>query len=95
LSSPFLSKIEILSCDTLTDNVLLAATKIHQFENVTEIYLQNCDFVSKRGIDVFMQGGNSLKFIYLYNCKKVNQENINFWENQAQKKNWDFYFDFE
>jgi hypothetical protein len=95
LSSPFLSKIEILSCDTLTDNVLLAATKIHQFENVTEIVLQNCDFVSKRGVDVFMQGGNSLKFIYLHNCKKVNQENINFWENQAQKKNWDFYFDFE
>jgi hypothetical protein len=95
LSSPFLSKIEILSCDTLTDNVLLAATKIHQFKNVTEIFLQNCDFVSKRGVDVFMQGGNSLKFIYLHNCKKVNQENINFWENQAQKKNWDFYFDFE
>jgi hypothetical protein len=95
LSSPFLSKIEILSCDTLTDNVLLAATKIHQFENVTEIVLQKCYFVSKRGIDVFMQGGNSLKFIYLYNCKKVNQENINFWENQAQKKNWDFYIDFE
>ena len=86
LSSPFLSKIEILSCDTLTDNVLLAATKIHQFENVTEIFLQNCDFVSKRGVDVFMQGGNSLKFIYLHNCKKVNQENINLWENQAQKK---------
>jgi len=95
LSSPFLSKIEILSCDTLTDNVLLAATKIHQFKNVTEIFLQNCDFVSKRGVDVFMQGGNSLKFIYLHNCKKVNQENINFWENQAQKKNWDFYIDFE
>ena len=95
LSSPFLSKIEILSCDTLTDNVLLAATKIHQFENVTEIFLQNCDFVSKRGIDVFMQGDNSLKLIYLYNCKKVNQENIDFWENEAQKKNWDFYIDFE
>ncbi len=94
LSSPFLSKIEILECDTLTDNVLLAATKIHQFENVTEIYLQNCDFVSKRGVDVFMQGGNSLEAIYFNICKKVNQENINFWENQAQKKNWDLYIEF-
>ena len=94
LSSPFLSKIEILSCDTLTDNVLLAATKIHHFENVTEIFLQNCDFVSKRGIDVFMQGDNSLDAICFNRCKKVNQENIDFWENQAQKKNWDLYIEF-
>ena len=93
LSSPFLSKIENLSCDTLTDNVLLAATKIHQFKNVTEIFLQNCDFVSKRGVDVFMQGDNSLDAIYFNRCKKVNQENIDFWENQAQKKNWDLYIE--
>jgi hypothetical protein len=89
LSSPLLSNITILSCDSLTDHVLFAAAKLHHFQNLEKLLLQNCHYVTKLGIDILMQDGNVLERVELNDCMKVSsQKNMQDWVSQAKKKNW-------
>ncbi len=89
LSSPLLSNIRILACDSLTDPVLFAAAKLHHFQNLEKLLLQNCHYVTKRGIDILMQDGNVLERVELNDCMKVSsQKNMRDWVSQAKKKNW-------
>ncbi|XP_046441381.1 uncharacterized protein LOC124192225 isoform X1 [Daphnia pulex] len=89
LSSPLLSNITILSCDSLTDHVFFAAAKLHRFQNLEILFLQNCHYVTKRGIDILMQDGNVLERVELNDCMNVSSEkNMQDWVDQAKKKNW-------
>jgi hypothetical protein len=89
LSSPLLSNISILNCDSLTDHVLFAAAKLHHFQNLEKLFLQNCHYVTKLAIDILMQDGNILERVELNNCMKVSsQKNMQDWVSQAKKKNW-------
>lgn len=89
LSSPLLREIVILDCDMLTDCVLFAVGK-HHFKKLEKLCLQNCDFVTKKGIDFLMQDGNPLKEIDLTDCMQVSSaENRQYWIDKAKKNNWE------
>jgi hypothetical protein len=89
LSSPLLSNITILSCDSLTDHVFFAAAKLHHFQNLEKLLLQNCHYVTKLAIDILMQDGNVLERVELNDCMNVSsQKNMQDWVGQAKKKNW-------
>jgi hypothetical protein len=89
LSSPLLSNITILSCDSLTDHVLFAAAKLHHFQNLEILLLQNCHYVTKLAIDILMQDGNILERVELNDCMNVSSEkNMQDRVSQAKKKNW-------
>lgn len=76
----------------LTDCVLLAVAKLHNFKNLEKFFLQYCHNITKEGIDVLMRDGNALKEIYLTECMNVSSvENAQFWINLAKKKNWELY----
>ena len=52
--------------------------------------MQNCDFVTKKGIDFLMQDGNALKEIDLTDCMQVSSaENRQYWIDKAKKNNWE------
>ena len=57
LSSPSLSHIEIFMeyCNTLTDNVIQMAAKIHSFRNLEYLLLFHCNLVTKKGINNFFK----------------------------------------
>jgi hypothetical protein len=90
LSSPLLEDITIGGCDTLTDDVLLSAAKLHNFKNLEQLYLSGCDSITNIGISIFMQEDNKLEKINFSTCDQVSSESyVDFWKNEVLKKNWD------
>jgi hypothetical protein len=88
LSSPLLVKIEIVGLMTLNDDVLLNVAGIQTFSNLEELRISSCHNVTEKGIDVFMNAKNPIKNIVLYSCDEISKSNVDCWERQAKKNNW-------
>ncbi len=88
LSSPLLVEITILRCTTLNDDVLLKVAEIQTFSNLEELAVNTCRNVTEKGIDIFMNAKNPLKKILIIGCDEISKSNVDCWERQAKKNNW-------
>jgi hypothetical protein len=88
LSSPLLVEITILRCTTLNDDVLLKVARIQTFSNLEELVVRGCHNVTEKGIDNFMNAQNPIKEIVLFSCRQISKSNVECWERQAKKNNW-------
>jgi hypothetical protein len=88
LFSPSLLYVRLNDCDTLTDEILMMISIIHRFHRLEHFEISNCNFVTSKGIDIFMQDSNALKEIDLKWCDKVTRKNIYDWKKKAKEKNW-------
>ncbi len=88
-SSPDLEELVFFSCDNLSDDVLRHVFQFRSFNSLERLEFWNCDYVSKVGIDFFMNGENNLKKLGIMNCQSVSVEAIVHWKAQAKMRNWD------
>jgi hypothetical protein len=88
LSSPLLVEITIGRCSTLNDDVLLKVAGIQTFSNLEELNVGLCHNVTEKGIDIFMNAKNPLKIIQIDRCDEISKSNVECWERQAKKNNW-------
>jgi hypothetical protein len=89
LSSPSLTDIQIRSCDALTDHVLQEAVQSNEFNHLKKLDLFDCNFVTEKGIELFMTESNPLTEINLNCCKKLTKKDVENWQNKAVEKNWE------
>ena len=88
LSSPELVHLYVKDCVTLTDEILQKAALLHQFENLKHLELEQCNSVTKQGIDSLMNENNPLKVIKLWECRSITRQNVFDWNKMTKKKKW-------
>jgi hypothetical protein len=88
LSSPLLVEILIGRCSTLNDDILQKVARIQKFNNLEKLVVMLCDNVTEKGIDIFMNTQNPLKDILIDRCDEISKSNVECWERQAKKNNW-------
>ena len=88
-----LTSLHIDSCSTLTDSILQQVFEIHSFPNLRELEFVNCESISKKSIDLFMNETNALEQMLLFGCN-VTKENVAEWQNMAGQNNWNLMIDF-
>lgn len=88
ISSQALIHLYVKDCSTLTDDVLQKASNPHRFQNLEHLELEQCNNVTKQGIDMFMKESNPLKVIKLWECRSLTRQNVELWKKQAIKKKW-------
>jgi hypothetical protein len=94
LSSPTLVKIDIRTCDTLTDDIFLIAFKLHQFQNLSMLLLRSCSSVTYQVIDMLMIGGNPVFFISTQDCQNMTEEDVSNWKMKIRHTNWKIQWSF-
>ena len=88
LSSPLLVEITFVRCSTLDDDILQKVARIQTFSNLEELRIFGCHTVTEKGIDIFMNAQNPLKDILIHRCVEISKSNVECWERQAKKNNW-------
>jgi hypothetical protein len=88
LSSPLLVEITIARCSTFDDDILQKVARIQTFSNLEELVVRGCHNVTEKGIDNFMNAQNPIKEIVLFSCRQISKSNVECWERQAKKNNW-------
>jgi hypothetical protein len=94
-SFPLLEQISITQGSTLTDAVLIDAVKSHRLQNLKVLLLEECNLVTKKGINAFMTKHSALEYISLHFCKKVSLNDIVDWQLLARHNNWKLNLDFK
>ncbi len=95
LSFPLLETISIFQCRVLTDKFLIDAFKSHRFQNLKVLLLEECNLVTKKGINAFMTKHSALEYISLHFCEKVSLNDIADWQLLARHNNWKLNLDFK
>ena len=81
--------IALIGCgDRLTDEVLQNVFEYHSFPCLKVLKITTESYVTKKGIDLFMNEGNALEKIEILECKSVTKENVEEWREIAKNKNW-------
>jgi hypothetical protein len=88
LSSPLLVEITIKRCSTLNDDILQKVARIQKFNNLEKFVVMFCHNVTEKGIDIFMNAQNHLKDILIDRCDEISKSNVERWEEQAKRNNW-------
>jgi hypothetical protein len=91
LSSPLLVDIRIARCSTFDDDILQKVARIQTFSNLKELRIFGCHTVTEKGIDIFMNAQNPLKDILIHRCVEISKSNVERWERQAKKNNWQLH----
>jgi hypothetical protein len=89
ISFSSLKSILLQGCCVLTDDILLKVANCHLFKNLESFKIFGCQSVSKKGIDVLMKEGNSLKELEVRSCGRVMLRHVASWVRKAYLKNWD------
>lgn len=89
-SSPSLEFLSIERSNALDDHVLREAFLSHPFESLENLEFDDCNSVSKVGIDLFMNESNNLKTMKLTKCSSVLEADIEYWKERAKENGWDF-----
>jgi hypothetical protein len=88
LSSPLLVEITIKRCSTLNDDILQKVAGIQNFHNLEKLDVSSSHNVTEKGIDIFMNAQNPLKKILIIGSDEISKSNVECWERQAKKNNW-------
>ncbi|XP_046649898.1 uncharacterized protein LOC124341046 [Daphnia pulicaria] len=88
LSSPLLVEITFVRCSTLDDDILQKVAGIQKFNNLERLCVRDCHNVTEKGIDIFMNAQNPLRSILIDGCVEITKSNVECWERQAKKNNW-------
>lgn len=86
LSSPQLVHLYVKDCVTLTDEVLKKAA--NHFQNMEHLELEQCNSITKLGVDSVMNDSNPLRVIKLWECRSLSRQNVCDWNKKANKKKW-------
>ena len=78
----------VFDCATLTDEMLQQTFESHSFASLRELELKGCDFLTKKGIDLFMNEGNALEKIDFRGCKSLTKKNVKEWQKMSNNNNW-------
>ena len=89
LSSPSIIDIYILSCSNLIDYIFERASEIHQFLSLEKLTMCDCQSLTRRGIDVFMNNKTPLKTIEIFYCYNITDDDIDFWISSARSEKWE------
>ena len=92
LASPSLNKLSLESIELPIDDCLRKAVSLHQFRNLQHLKFGFLIDVTKTGIDLLMNDGNSLKVVQFRMCQSMNVADIEQFERVAREKNWDVVF---
>ena len=92
LASPALEELKLWGIDLPIDDSLRKAANLHQFRNLQRLYFVILDSITKAGIDLLLNDGNSLKVIELVYCRRWDLWDVEEWERVAREKNWDVVF---
>ena len=95
LSSPALQLIYIKDCITLTDQVLRKAVDLHRFKHLEHLELEQCNGITKQGIDLVMTTDNPLKAIKLWECSQITRQQVADWQKKANQKKWELAMDWK
>lgn len=94
LSSPTLKVIEIVKCDTLTDDLLQRVANLHSFRKLEKFIISDCYWVTGKIMNVLLVQENNL-------LKRINMDWINGsiatniekiaegWVKEKIRRNWD------
>lgn len=93
LSFSSLKFIHLRGCCLLTDDILLKAANCHEFKHLETLKIFECKSVSKKGIDILLKEGNSLKKLEVLDCERILSKHIASWTRKAARKNWDLSID--
>ena len=80
LSSPSLIVIDICNGVNLTDCVIERAFALHQFTSIEYLTLRNCNHVTRRAIDLFMNSETPIETIEIYDCVNISDEDIDLFQ---------------
>ncbi len=94
-SAPSLKCLSVLHCDNLNDDVIQEICQFHPFTNLEYLYFSDCSFVTKKGIDLFMNEDNALKRVKIYSCEMVTDEDFAVWKRKVKENNWQLYVEKE
>ncbi len=89
LSSPSLMDINISCCSNLTDYIFERASEIHQFLSLEDLTLYFCEYVTRKGIDVFMNNKTPLKAIEINCCDNITEDDIDLLISNARSEKWE------
>ena len=87
-AAPALTYLEIHFCPSLTDEVLRQIIEFNLLPCLRNFRLNSCKSVTKNGIDWFMNERNVLEFIFFWGCDLITKLNVEEWENNAKRNNW-------
>ena len=85
---PTLASLVFEFCTSLTDDVIQKVFECHSFPCLRKLELKCCNFVTNKGIDLFMTEENALETIRIIHCPLVAQGRANQWKNKAKNNNW-------
>ncbi len=88
-SAPNLEALTISDCETLDDDVLRRAFRVHSFNSLTKLQLENCDVVTKLGVDLFIRPENVLESIVIWKCFALSFHDVISWRVEIERNNWD------
>ncbi len=89
LTPPTLKKLTFVNCDSLDDDTLREVFHSRSFKNLETLDVSCCKLITKDGINLYLDGENSLNYLRVWNCNLVSREDIENWKDQAEKNNWD------
>ena len=90
LLSPSLFSVHFGGLEDLTDQWIERAAVLHEFPNLKELHLRNCNAVTKRSIDALLALNNPLRKMIFLNCAHLSSSSrISEWREMARKKNWE------
>lgn len=95
LSSPALEDVCISYCDALTDDFLRETFKFLPFQNLRELKLTHCVWVTKQGLDALMVDNNRISLVNINFCGKLLLTDLCDLYFQARHKNWKLHLHFK
>ena len=87
-TAPALTFLKIAHCHSLNDKVLGQIIESNLFPCLRKFYLRWCKSVTKNGIDLFMNERNVIEEMDFSYCDLITIDNVEEWENNANRNNW-------
>ena len=89
--SPNLTKIRLVRCSTLNDDMLYRAFKSHRFKTLKQLTLFSCHEISNEAFkSTFLVESNVLERITIWSCEQFNSPSVEAeWNELVTINNWD------
>jgi hypothetical protein len=90
MSSSSLKFIVVEKCETLNDEILQQASDLHSFPNLEYLELNECDFVTVKGLNVLSSESNPLKEMKISSKDDKSLAQIKkVWKKHLALENWE------
>lgn len=95
LSSPSLEYFFIRSCNLLTDKLILDVLSKNKLPKLIHWEVEECKNITAAPIKRLLQLRNPLKYLRLWECKKVTRADSDYFKELIRKKKWNIDFEWK